>query len=1010
VGVRGSSLAALLGIFVTAISAAAQEPQDLSTLSRDDVLALQRRLVDAGCFNGPLDGNTGPALSQAIKICPVQQPFLSIETGMHTAPIVGIATDASCRLAATASHDKTVRMWSLPDGRLLRTQRLPIGDGNLGKVYTVAVSSDGKWVAAGGWDAIYAIGDPNKRDGIYLFDSATGTQVRHIGSFGNVLNHIVFSPDNKLIAVTLGGNEGVRIVDIASGREVMSDRQYGAQSYGFAFARDGMMYSVSYDGFLRQYGPDFVLKNKVTLPGGQQPLSVAVDPEGKRLAIGYFDTTAVDIIDAKTLKPIAAADNRNTEYNLGSLAWSPDGQYLYGAGRFRAFLNGAWRHPIRKWTRDGQMVGADVPVSENTVTLANCADAIAFGAQDPAWGMLRTDGTAVTLGLARIPDMRAKRGTAFVVSADGTRLRFGLGIGEDRPVLFDLASGLTEAPGPTPTDLHAPTITGINIAKWEGEFNPTLDGKPLGIDQYELSRSLTIRPDRTGFLLGTEFRIRAYTVEGKLRWSQQAPSLTFGVNMARDGEIAIAAYGDGTIRWYRWSDGKPLLALFVHKDDKRWVAWTPTGYYMASPGAEDLIGWHVNRGWEQQADFFPVARFRNQFNRPDIVRLVLQTLDEGAAVRQANATSRRAEQTTTILAQLPPVIRLKDYDNGGTYSFSSENLSLDYELRSPSGKAVDRIDVMVDGRPQQAVGLSMRSADSAQVRTDKINVTFPKHDVDVALIAWSGEIASEPARFKLKWTGQQESDLLKPKLYALVVGVSDYVEPDLKLAYAAKDAGDFGKVLQAQAGGMYGTVTVKLLTDTKVTRDSIVEGLAWLEQQVTSRDIGIVFLAGHGVNDEKLNYWYLPYDASLANLRTRGVVQDDIRRTLRNLAGKAILFLDTCHAGQVMKVATRSADTDQTAMINDFIKAENGVIVFASSQGKEVSVELKDVQNGAFTKALIEGIGDGKANLLNKGNITPSQLDAFVVERVKELTHGTQHPVMSKPDTVPDFPFAIVRK
>jgi len=33
-----------------------------------------------------------------------------------------------------------------------------------------------------------------------------------------------------------------------------------------------------------------------------------------------------------------------------------------------------------------------------------------------------------------------------------------------------------------------------------------------------------------------------------------------------------------------------------------------------------------------------------------------------------------------------------------------------------------------------------------------------------------------------------------------------------------------------------------------------------------------------------------------------------------------------------------------------------------------------------------------------------------VVERVKELTHGTQHPVMSKPDTVPDFPFAIVRK
>jgi hypothetical protein len=26
------------------------------------------------------------------------------------------------------------------------------------------------------------------------------------------------------------------------------------------------------------------------------------------------------------------------------------------------------------------------------------------------------------------------------------------------------------------------------------------------------------------------------------------------------------------------------------------VAWTPGSYYAASPGGEDLIGWHVNRG------------------------------------------------------------------------------------------------------------------------------------------------------------------------------------------------------------------------------------------------------------------------------------------------------------------------------------------------------------------------------------------------------------------------------
>ena len=101
------------------------------------------------------------------------------------------------------------------------------------------------------------------------------------------------------------------------------------------------------------------------------------------------------------------------------------------------------------------------------------------------------------------------------------------------------------------------------------------------------------------------------------------------MNVTGDGRLVVAAYGDGTIRWHRMSDGQELLAVFVHKDDRRWVAWTPSGYYMASPGGEDLIGWHVNRGWDQAADFFPASRFRERFSRPDVVQKILDTLDEG---------------------------------------------------------------------------------------------------------------------------------------------------------------------------------------------------------------------------------------------------------------------------------------------------------------------------------------------------------------------------------------------
>ena len=267
---------------------------------------------------------------------PDQRPMLRIEPGMHTAPIKGIGVDAACTLMVTGSHDKTARLWTLPEsGRgsptLLRTLRVPIGEGDDGKIYAVALSPNGKWVAAGGWDARFSV---DKTEFIYLFDAATGRLVKRLGRLDNVIHHLAFSPDGNYLAATLGGGAGMRLWESGSWRLLAEDKDYGGKpSLGAAFDGANRLYTVAIDGQIRRYGADGHREANAFAQGGREPLSIAVHPSATKLAIGFVDTTAVEVYDVRTLNRLYAADTGDIAVgNLGSVAWSADGAQLYAGG------------------------------------------------------------------------------------------------------------------------------------------------------------------------------------------------------------------------------------------------------------------------------------------------------------------------------------------------------------------------------------------------------------------------------------------------------------------------------------------------------------------------------------------------------------------------------------------------------------------------------------------------------------------------------------------------------
>jgi hypothetical protein len=89
------------------------------------------------------------------------------------------------------------------------------------------------------------------------------------------------------------------------------------------------------------------------------------------------------------------------------------------------------------------------------------------------------------------------------------------------------------------------------------------------------------------------------------------------------------------LRWYRRTDGQLLLTLFIAADRKRWALVSPSGFYDTSVGGEDLLGWHVNRGREEAADFFPVSRLRARFYKPEVIAGIIGKADDTEAFKLA---------------------------------------------------------------------------------------------------------------------------------------------------------------------------------------------------------------------------------------------------------------------------------------------------------------------------------------------------------------------------------------
>jgi WD40 repeat protein len=902
---------------------------------------------------------------------PSPKPFLRIEAGGHLARLV-FAVDGVGRYLVTGSNDKTVRVWDLRDGRLLDTLRIPIGGDQEGRVYAVAISPDSSLIAAAGWTGF----EWDRSNSIYLFERSSGRLLRRLTSLPNVIFHLAFSRDGRHLAATLGGANGVRVYRAADWQQVAEDRSYADASYSADFGPDGRLVTTSYDGFVRLYRSDFSLAAKERAPGGQRPFSAVFSPDGQRLAVGFSDSRAVNVLSGQDLRLEYAPDTaRVNNGSLSKVAWSADGQVLYAGSQYEQ----GGRKMIRAWQGRGRGSFSDLDASADSLMGLRPLPqgGIVYGAADPVVGILDTAGRKVREWPKVIADYRNNQ-VGFLLSRDGRTVQFAFenwgknaarfDIGERRlTLLSDFEKTGSSDLRPPRTQASALAVTGMGTDK------PMLDGKVLPVEEHETSWSLAVTPDDRHFLLGTDWHLRYFDHSGKQLWVASTPSAAWAVNITASGDHGVAALGDGTIRWYRLSDGLEVLALFPHADLKRWILWNRDGFFDASPGGEALIGYHMNRDVAEVADFVRVEQIHKLFYRPD---LVARHLDGDSPAIQA-ALSRIGDVRSVLSGGLPPEVELVGPPE---LTLNRRDFTLQVRLADRgggTGRLVYRVNGVATEVPEA------RPADISPPGVRARSFTFSPGENVVTVTAYNarGTIESPPVTVKVR---VEDPKAQPASLHVLAVGITKYRDAALELKYGASDAETTARELARSAGPLFKSVHVKVLTESQATWKALEAEFLRMARQVKESDVFVVYFAGHGRSFDG-EYYFVPWEVRYVNeaaLRRGSIGPEQLQGWLANIrALKSVVILDTCYSGSVLA----ARNLDHKGAIDRLMRA-TGRVTIASASSAQIALEGHR-GHGFFTWALLEGLRGQADARGNRNGVTEIQeLADFVSELVPDLT------------------------
>ncbi len=445
---------------------------------------------------------------------------------------------------ATSLEDETVRVYDAATGRerLPRPGRKPsvepeptqTGPSIAGRrelIDCLAFSPDGSILAGG---SSQAASTPSAGS-LYLWDLASGRELRRIGGFRVGPGWLSFAPDGKTIASAGSWEPMPRIWDVATGREAFPQPGHvlGISTLAVSPA-DGTVFTGSYDGTVRHWDPS-TGRELGLVARFNSVFTMAVSPDGRTLIVGgnFGDPVLWNVPERRELRRLPGVQREGT---IHQVAYSPDGRTV-------AFDRKVWDAATGR--RLTILHARDEPQGfiPNQCTMFYTPDAKRLITAEP--GFIRTWDLAT--GTEAGPAVRNEkiRGDHVALSADGRLLATG-GV----PSL----QGMQQPPDPW-------------IRVWEPATG------------HEVAKLPTHENSISGVALSPDGRLLA----------------SFRPNQAANRNVYEPQPQDPTIRVWDVATGRELRRFEGHRGTVNAVVFTPDGGSLISAGEDaTALVWDIS--------------------------------------------------------------------------------------------------------------------------------------------------------------------------------------------------------------------------------------------------------------------------------------------------------------------------------------------------------------------------------------------------------------------------------